>query len=299
MSKLPYMPFYAAEYIADTQHLSAEQHGIYMLLLCSLWRHKGGLENHAGQLARIAKTSPKRWNKVAGPVLALCYVDEATGLLRHKRVDEELQKAERISQNRSHPRGNFKSRKPLKNNEPPPSFDLHARGESIPESESTPPIPPKGDERIGFEKFRERWPAKHDDLERAEAFWDDLDEADRFAAVEGVPRYAAEVEKLQRRPCSAWKYLAQRRWNISPAEAVRLASRLVITPDCPSWRPWEAEFAARGNRWMTNVMRRALEGQAEHAVWVDSEWPPNHKPTDQEKYLMALWRSKQAPRKIA
>lgn len=38
---LPYFPFYVADYVLDTQHLSLEEHGAYLRLLCLCWTTPG------------------------------------------------------------------------------------------------------------------------------------------------------------------------------------------------------------------------------------------------------------------
>jgi uncharacterized protein YdaU (DUF1376 family) len=80
------MPVYIGDYLADTMHLSTEQHGAYLLLLFHLWR-RGTLPDHPGTLAKITGLSPHAW-KQNRPVLAP-FFEINDGTWRHGRVDRE------------------------------------------------------------------------------------------------------------------------------------------------------------------------------------------------------------------
>jgi uncharacterized protein YdaU (DUF1376 family) len=69
-SKRPFLPLYVADYHAETTHLSTIEHGAYYLLLLDYWRN-GELPNDKGQLARIARMTPKEWAKISATIQAL------------------------------------------------------------------------------------------------------------------------------------------------------------------------------------------------------------------------------------
>lgn len=99
MTAAPFMQLYIADYMGDTQHLTTEQHGAYLLLLMTMWRHGGRLPNDASKLARIARVSPRRWHLVAPEVMPFFIVDGSD--ITQKRLGEEYQKATSISEKRS------------------------------------------------------------------------------------------------------------------------------------------------------------------------------------------------------
>lgn len=93
------MSFYIADYLADTTHLSTEQHGAYLLILFALWRRDGYLPDDERTLSKVAGLSLKRWRATAAPVMAL--LDSKDGVISSRRLLSELQKATVISKVRS------------------------------------------------------------------------------------------------------------------------------------------------------------------------------------------------------
>lgn len=64
MSKFPFMPMFIDAYLADTTHLTAEEHGAYLLLLMAMWRRGGWVPNDDKDLAKFCCCHPKRWPRV-------------------------------------------------------------------------------------------------------------------------------------------------------------------------------------------------------------------------------------------
>ena len=90
MASLPYMQLYVSDYLADTAHLSAEQHGAYMLLLMNYWQKGKPLDNTNERLQHVARLSDKAWisNK---EILAEFFLIEGD-IWTHTRIEEDLSK---------------------------------------------------------------------------------------------------------------------------------------------------------------------------------------------------------------
>jgi uncharacterized protein YdaU (DUF1376 family) len=56
-----WMPIYIGDYLADTMHLSTEQHGAYLLLLFHLWR-RGTLQDDDTVLAKVTGLKQSAWS---------------------------------------------------------------------------------------------------------------------------------------------------------------------------------------------------------------------------------------------
>src|SRR5689334_362252 len=88
MAALPYMRFYPADYLADAVHLTAAQHGAYMLLIMNYWQRGGPLPDDDARLARIARMGPREWAR-AKPLISE-FFSIGGGAWSHGRIDAEL-----------------------------------------------------------------------------------------------------------------------------------------------------------------------------------------------------------------
>lgn len=97
--KPPWMPFFIADYLADTQHLSTEQHGAYDLLLFASWNRGGSLPDDEDVLRIITKLSTKGWK--AHRAVLLEFFTLQGGKLVQKRLVREMGKAVATASRRS------------------------------------------------------------------------------------------------------------------------------------------------------------------------------------------------------
>lgn len=116
MSNAPFMQLYVGDYLADTTHLSTEQHGAYLLLLMTMWRHGGSLPNDAKKLARICNTTPRRWPAIWSGVEE--FFSDDGERITNARLTKEHQKATAKSELRATAGALGGKAKALKANDP-------------------------------------------------------------------------------------------------------------------------------------------------------------------------------------
>ncbi len=90
-----WIAFYIGDYLKDTQALTTEQHGAYMLLLMECWQ-KGSVPLDAASRASIARLPLQRWKKISTPIDAFFAADGT-----NKRATAEITKAEVVSLKRA------------------------------------------------------------------------------------------------------------------------------------------------------------------------------------------------------
>lgn len=95
MSERPFMQFYPSDFIGDTMHLTPEQMGAYIRLLCSMWNAGGKLQDDDRKLATISGFSMKKWRAVGDDIRAFFVLEN--GVLTHNRMTKEIQKVDRKS----------------------------------------------------------------------------------------------------------------------------------------------------------------------------------------------------------
>jgi uncharacterized protein YdaU (DUF1376 family) len=82
-----WMPLFIGAYLADTQRLSTEQHGAYLLLIMDYWMN-GAPPDDDAELAQITKLSGAAWKKTKTKIVKFFSLKD--GHWFHKRIEEEL-----------------------------------------------------------------------------------------------------------------------------------------------------------------------------------------------------------------
>ena len=95
MSSTPWMPFYPADYLADTRRLTTEQHGAYLLLLMDSWS-SGALPDDDAVLARVAGLDAESWARARQALAG--YFEIANGKWVHARIEREREHAQAYAQ---------------------------------------------------------------------------------------------------------------------------------------------------------------------------------------------------------
>ncbi len=86
--KPSYIPLFPDSYLADTTHLSTEQHGAYILLLMAAWRSADcALVHDEKRLADLAQVTVAKWRKI-GPTIMEMWTCEG-GRCWQKRLRHE------------------------------------------------------------------------------------------------------------------------------------------------------------------------------------------------------------------
>lgn len=206
MSKRLWMPFYIADYLADTGHLTVSEHGAYMLLIMRYWQD-GALPTDENLLMRYSRMSREQWTE-SRDVIATLFDDGWT----HKRIDAELAKSEEIIAKKSmagKARRNTNSTPDEHPLTPTPTQEQKKVSEEASDARK-PALAP--DE---FDAFWSLFPNKVGKPKARQAFVKARSRASFEAIMAGLARYAAKTDdRLWLNPTT---FLNQERWTDEPA----------------------------------------------------------------------------------
>lgn len=87
----PAFQFYPNDFLSDpnTLIMSAEEIGVYWLLICICWK-ENGLPKEIKKLSRLARVQEKKFSRMWNDSISVCfYFDEETQAYRNERLDKE------------------------------------------------------------------------------------------------------------------------------------------------------------------------------------------------------------------
>lgn len=118
----PFMQLYIGDYLRDTQGLSTEGHGAYLLILFAMWNADGWVSAEPRKMAQYARMTVTRWAKLAPDIMPFLIVED--GMASQKRLLQQLEKASGKSLKRSVAGKRGAEAKALKNNNVPQAFAI-------------------------------------------------------------------------------------------------------------------------------------------------------------------------------
>lgn len=237
-----WMALYVGDYLRDTSRLTTEQHGAYLLLIFDYWSTGQPLPDDDAQLALITRLSAAKWKQVS-PVLAR-FFHVADGVWRHKRVDQELAKAQSITDARraggkkgaekrwSSGRDTDSSGIGDRLGKPPVSHcvtqrPMHAPSQSrLPSQNSELRSQRAREADAVFDQWWREYPNKVGKPDAKKKYGIALNKASAGELLEGLRQYVSS-KPPDRQWCNPATWLHQERWRDEPALLVRRSAERV------------------------------------------------------------------------
>lgn len=226
------MPMYWDAYLADTTHLTTEEHGAYMLLLAAMWRRNGSIPEDDSDIARILGMTKGKWAKTKARLAGFLIFEN--GEISQKKLQKLWKNTqEKIEKNRAN---GAKGGRPVssKNNdlakangsvsdnpiktipEPEPEPEPEVREDTNVSLSAEPTLPAVAqDAGPSFPEFWAVWPLGKICKQAAEKAWRKLSVADRAIAIDRAQVWSAHWRHNhpQASPIHPASYLNGKRWT--------------------------------------------------------------------------------------
>jgi uncharacterized protein YdaU (DUF1376 family) len=268
-----WMPLNIGDYLAETGHLSAAEHGAYHLLRMYYWIHSR-LPAEEDAIRRISRMTPRQWLQSRDVLKALF----SEGW-RHLALDLEIRKAIEISEvNSANARKSHANRKkfaaqPQAN----PHTQQHLQPDSLPSGESSPPSPEvvnnagnrKSSSASGLDP---NWTPNAADEKVAGDYG--MSQTDISSELAKFRAHHAEKGFLSHDWSATWLKWCSR-WDGKPkpikpsiAGEVSAIQKVHVKVDTPQWEAWQT--------YCKNTTGKGTPTDKSFGWQFDSEWPPGH-----------------------
>ena len=257
MTSLPYMQLYVSDYLADTAHLTAQQHGAYMLLLMNYWQRGKALDNSHERLSHVARLSPEEWAD-AKPILEEFFIVDGN-VWSHARVEDDLAKIREKSAKASFA-GKRSSVARASNGRSTDVQQLFNHKEEDKEEEED------KDNKQTFDVFWKIYPLKVGKGAAIKAFEKASRSTDIKVIIKGAQRYLSDPNRSQAYTAHPATWLNAQRWLDDP-----LPQRVLSPDEKKEKELQEARAKTEREREATAEWFRQVEEQQQKAVPVPQE----------------------------
>jgi uncharacterized protein YdaU (DUF1376 family) len=96
MSDFQFMPFFWADFLADTTHLNGIESGVYAMLLGNMWLRGGWIPDDDQAIARMCRIDEQTWLLMKPKIRP--FLKLRNGRFSQRRLLDEFQKAKKIHQ---------------------------------------------------------------------------------------------------------------------------------------------------------------------------------------------------------
>ena len=114
MSKLPYLPLYVGDYLADTRQLSLEARGAYTDIIFYTWKTRRFLDDDPKKMCRMLGIQKRQWTKIRDELEP--YFDLSDGTFFQTKMDDLVTKTTQILNKKREAGSKGGKAKALKNN---------------------------------------------------------------------------------------------------------------------------------------------------------------------------------------
>lgn len=175
MAALPYMQLYVADYLADTAHLSAIEHGAYLLLMFNYWQRGESFKAKDEQtlnkrLASVARLSSDEWENARETLSEFFETSETEW--RHHRIDRDLDAVNTKSEKaKAAGKASAASRSIIRSTDVQRTLN-HTDTETDTEEKKKPPtgVKKKSANAVAFARFWDEYPKKRSKGQAERAF---------------------------------------------------------------------------------------------------------------------------------
>lgn len=257
MTSLPYMQLYTSDYLADTAHLTTEEHGAYLLLLMNYWQRSKPLDNSNGRLAHVARLSAERWKEVE-PVLAEFFIIDGDTWTQ-SRIERDLDKI-RAKSSKLSANGLIGASKRLANAKQMLDFQ-EANAEQMPIYEEEDKEEEEDNKKIySFDAFWKTYPRKTAKGAATAAWVKARKKASAEELISAAERYRDDPNRDPSFTAHASTWLNQERWLDDPLPARKLSPEDIKAQELAKAR--EAAEIAREKASRLDLEREAAKANA-------------------------------------